>query len=918
MSLPIYLNNIKHSGIYRFIFDKSEMAEVSDIGQVRLVVGYSEKGRFNTPVLIRNEREFKTEFGGISKKLERYGCFFHRSALQCLKSGNPILALNIKPFDTENVEALNFDVIGGLGEKLEVAVKDIYNTDRFWYLEPERFEEIELQTNCDNKYITISTTDGKEAASNTIFMRGYMPKNYDITVKEYFASMNIEMPTYLEGYETEKLCNYFAEIYVFRGEFTKDIVTSEVLSKYFKVEGDVISLRDDLVNAFGEKVDTLAALASNECSNFIRSYTGILLPDFIGSNGAILSLDAVFNADHGLHKMLMRLNQTGIYDGDIDIRTLMTTGWNIEDGKPMMSISAVVQNVCTVEYDGAKWVYNGNEDAIFYEYAGSDVKVNGNKIECPEEFAAVNFRVGDSFIGKDGIVTLTSATGTTYEFSGELPVKETSFIKDGFLVYDKTSYDKLPDSYKNSNPYTEEFTAPTLPWLAITFEPTSTEVLNITVNGTNFNYKGLNKDVELLTLDKAELVEKGILAEGESMAKTWNITLGNGTTSETLKLVVEQENADATMTIVSGVILKKCMNPATTGCANLVPTYLKGYTYMSSKPVSTKQIDKLKWQKNILNVLTEKGIRQALTNRVDSDYRYLVDTFESFVESDCKAILAGICKEKFNCLGLLNVPAMKTFSTCEYTSFRDSEDRFNVAYIAKGGNPQRMMSQPFTLVSADGGATFVEYVTMLSVRDTNTNVKTTVPGAALLSNEYMRKYEERFPYSIVAGPNYGRVIENGLIGPDFNFGADDLDVLEPMGINCFVYTPGKGTHINSQQTAKQTPVTALSKVHVRELCTFLQDEIEVMLQNYQWEFNTQRLRDEVKGKADVICETCKNNGGINAYLNVCDETNNTNEIIENEFFILSTQIEPGFGAGKMVQELTIYNNGTIRASIVEQ
>lgn len=789
MSLPIYLNNIKHSGIYRFIFDKSEMAEVSDIGQVRLVVGYSEKGRFNTPVLIRNEREFKTEFGGISKKLERYGCFFHRSALQCLKSGNPILALNIKPFDTENVEALNFDVIGGLGEKLEVAVKDIYNTDRFWYLEPERLEEIDA---LQDKYITITATDNQESTSNTIFMRGYMPKNYDITVKEYFASMNMEMPTYLEGYETEKLCNYFAEIYVFRGEFTKEIVTSEVLSKYFKVEGDVISLRDDLVNAFGEKIDTLAALASNECSNFIRSYTGILLPDFIGSNGAILSLDTVFNADHGLHKMLMRMNQTGIYNGDIDIRTLMTTGWNIEEGKPTMSISAVKHTKCSVIYNSTeqKWMYNGAEDATFYEYDEDECEISGNTVKCSSVFESVNINVGDSFIGTNGIVTVLAK-----EVVGE------------DIIY---------------------------------------------------------------------------------------------TMSDTVTKFI------------------KCMNPATTGCTNLVPTYLKGYTYMSSKPVSTKQIDKLKWQKNILNVLTEKGIRQALTNRVDSDYRYLIDTFESFVESDCKAILAGICKEKFNCLGLLNVPAMKTFSTCEYTSFRDSEDRFNVAYIAKGGNPQRMMSQPFTLVSADGGATFVEYVTMLSVRDTNTNVKTTVPGAALLSNEYMRKYEERFPYSIVAGPNYGRVIENGLIGPDFNFGADDLDVLEPMGINCFVYTPGKGTHINSQQTAKQTPVTALSKVHVRELCTFLQDEIEAMLQNYQWEFNTQRLRDEVKGKADVICETCKNNGGINAYLNVCDSTNNTNEVIEREFFILSTEIEPGYGAGKMVQTLTIRNNGTLSASIVEQ
>lgn len=789
MSLPIYLNNIKHSGIYRFVFDKSEMTTLTDNGQMRLVVGYSEKGSFNTPVLCRTEQEFKTEFGGISKKLERYGCFFHRSALQCLRSGNPILALNLKPFDNENVECLNFDVVGGLGEAINLAVKELYNTDRFWFLEPEHLEDIEK---LQEKYITLTTTDGKEYGSNTIFMRGYRPSNYDLTFKEYYSSMGMEVPTYMEGYEMEKVCNYFAELYIFKGEFTKDIVSSEVLSKYFKVEGDSVMLRDDLVNAFGEKIDTLSALASNECSNFIRSYTGILLPDFIGSNGAVISLDTLVNAEHSIHKMLLRFNQAMLFDGEVDVRSLMTTGWNVKEGESIMSIGSVHHTTCSVVYNGneQKWSYNGAEDSTFYAYDEDECEITNNVVKCSKVFETVNINVGDSFVGLEGIVTVL-----TKEVVGE------------DIVY--------------------------------------------TLSGN---------------------VEKFI----------------------------------------------KCMNPSTTGCSNMKPTYLKGYAYGSTKPSSTKQIDKLNWINNILGVLTEKGIRTALTNRVDSDYRYLVDTFESFVESDCKGILAGICKEKFNCLGLLNVPSMKTFSNCEYTSFRDNDDRFNVAYIAKGGNPQKMITKPFSLVSEDGGASFVEYVTMLSVRDTVTGVKTNIPGAALLSNEYMRKYVERQPYSIVAGPKYGKVTENGLLGPDFNYGSSDLNVLEPMGINCFVYTPGKGTNINSQQTAKQTPVTALSKVHVRELCTYLQDAIEAMLQNYQWEFNTQRLRDEVKGKADVICETCKNNGGINAYLNVCDATNNTNEIIENEFFILSTQIEPGFGAGKMVQELTIYNNGTIRASIVEQ
>ena len=74
--LPNYLANIKSSGIYRFVFDKSEMpGQEAEI--LRLVVGYSEKGPFNTPVYVTTEEDFVKIFGGKSKKMERYGMWFH-------------------------------------------------------------------------------------------------------------------------------------------------------------------------------------------------------------------------------------------------------------------------------------------------------------------------------------------------------------------------------------------------------------------------------------------------------------------------------------------------------------------------------------------------------------------------------------------------------------------------------------------------------------------------------------------------------------------------------------------------------------------------------------------------------------------------------------------------------------------------
>ena len=66
MSLPNYLAKIKSSGIYRFVWDKSEIAGV-DAEVLRLVVGYSEKGPFNTPVYIQTESEFKNIARNIMK-----------------------------------------------------------------------------------------------------------------------------------------------------------------------------------------------------------------------------------------------------------------------------------------------------------------------------------------------------------------------------------------------------------------------------------------------------------------------------------------------------------------------------------------------------------------------------------------------------------------------------------------------------------------------------------------------------------------------------------------------------------------------------------------------------------------------------------------------------------------------------------
>jgi len=346
------------------------------------------------------------------------------------------------------------------------------------------------------------------------------------------------------------------------------------------------------------------------------------------------------------------------------------------------------------------------------------------------------------------------------------------------------------------------------------------------------------------------------------------------------------------------------------------PQYLEGYTYKNDRPLGTDMYAKVKWQEFILSAITDyKGLRTGLLNKAEIDYRYVIDTFESFPVSNLKNTLSYLCKEKQSAFAIGNFPSVQSFVKCPYTSFTDSKGVFNVEYVVKGYNKKKAAAIMFSLPTELDGASFIAFYTPLKFTDGY--IDTIVPSAGLVSNLFIEKYMSRQPYYIVAGPNYGNISAAGLVGPDYKYSQDELQIIEPFGVNVMVYRPNFGTFINANQTAKQTPVSALSKVNVRELCIYLQDEIEKVLQRYQWEFNNQRTRDAILDKVNQICAVTAANGGIQAYRNIMDESNNTPEIIDNEMAVISTHIEPGMGCGKMVQELHLYRTGQMTANIID-
>lgn len=1036
MAIPVYLQQFKAAGIYRVVFDKSTMLnQNSEI--LRLVVGYSEQGPFNIPTYVPNVGTFKTLYGDISKKLEKRGVWFHRMAMQALAAG-PILALNLKKFETEAVGAVTintefnpkFDAIS----QETVYVEDIYDTSRFWELSAEKLNDMRTTDGSAlDKYINIATTD-TEKSSATFFIRkaaGSVVANYKVSLNDWYATDADPLPEYLEEAKSTLVSDYMAEIYVFKGKFTKEqVLSSTSLKRHFTTDdnGELI-LRKFELDAFGEPVDSLESLYNDENSGALGHYVGSLIPYMKNKKGQYISLDIVFNEDQHIHSMMMSFNTdlleedvpaninisgkahisnkllADICEGDAMVSVLgnknvevvaesLRYSNNVADSlADNMSFTASAAKIVgciaidsiekeanqiklvQIAKDGSKKA----DEAVTIQCEGAEfdewVKKFDNVVTLP-----VNMHNPAEWIGKKVITSIKNLTpiqGVKNVYSSasvkvstrdfELTVNsDPTFGHAGHTHIYNSSLSFILSNANWSTPQTAE-TEEGLPMSFIYTTSKDNSLLSVVNVGDAFIANGEDKlgnhrQAFITAIDTVSAEEglyfvknddddevKAVIdaieynklpdAKEEPVMKE-----KDGVLVQTGEVIVHDDwKGNYTATDYASITFteepfihedEKCGTSHKTNdkfgyeywlvrldadlCqenGTMYPIFLKGYQYANHKPAGTDMLSKLEWQdKYMLAALTDyKGLRTGLLNKADIDYRYIVDTFETYVDTGVKKVLSFLAKEKQSAFAILNFPAVKTFVKCPYASFVNDKGVFNVQYVVDGYNKKKAHSKGFALPSDDEGASFCAFYTPLKFSDGY--VDSIVPSAALVSNLFMQKYLSRKPYYIVAGPTYGVMSASGLVGPDYNYSKEELNIIEPYGVNCMVYRPNFGTFINANQTAKQTPLSALSRVNVRELVIYLQDEIEKVLQAYQWEFNNANTRNAILSKANTICANIQANGGIQAYKNIMDETNNTPEIIDNEMAILSTHIEPGFGCGKMVHELTIYKTGGLSSAV---
>jgi hypothetical protein len=148
---------------------------------------------------------------------------------------------------------------------------------------------------------------------------------------------------------------------------------------------------------------------------------------------------------------------------------------------------------------------------------------------------------------------------------------------------------------------------------------------------------------------------------------------------------------------------------------------------------------------------------------------------------------------------------------------------------------------------------------------------------------------ERDPWWSPAGFNRGQI--KNVVRLAWNPTKTDRDELYKNGINPVVTFPGEGTILFGDKTLQSRP-SAFDRINVRRLFIVLEKAIARAAKYSLFEFNDQFTRAQFVALVEPYLRDVQGRRGIYQYRVVCDQTNNTPEVIDRNEFIGDIYIKP--------------------------
>ena len=177
----------------------------------------------------------------------------------------------------------------------------------------------------------------------------------------------------------------------------------------------------------------------------------------------------------------------------------------------------------------------------------------------------------------------------------------------------------------------------------------------------------------------------------------------------------------------------------------------------------------------------------------------------------------------------------------------------------------------------------------IKVYDKFNDVYSFIPAASSTAGIMAASDNNAAPWYSPAGSRRGRYF--GVASLAFNPNKTDRDELYKAGINPIANIPGQGVTLFGDKTYLSRP-SAFDRINVRRLFLVLERAIATAAQSILFEFNDEFTRAEFVNIVEPVLRNVQGRRGITDFKLVCDETNNTQEIIDTNQFIANIFIKP--------------------------
>ena len=206
----------------------------------------------------------------------------------------------------------------------------------------------------------------------------------------------------------------------------------------------------------------------------------------------------------------------------------------------------------------------------------------------------------------------------------------------------------------------------------------------------------------------------------------------------------------------------------------------------------------------------------------------------------------------------------KNFSQNIYWPLRNSYSNFNSSYSTTYGNWVRAVDQ-------------------------YTNKNVWLPFSGFAAAAFSRNDAIAYPWGAPAGLNRGTITGINDIG--VNPQQKQRDLLYKVSVNPVVFFPNEGFTIMGQKTLLKSP-SAFDRLNVRRLFLYLEKSVFNTAKFFVFEPNTTFTRSRLVNTITPVFDLAKNTQGLYDYLIVCNNTNNTPELIDDNTLVVDIYIKP--------------------------